>query len=447
MGHGAPKSRAARLLVLCGLGLAPRAATAAPHLQAIGETSIGYTDNAQATPTDAEAHNGSLFWMLSPGAALVLASPRQAQRLSYRYEYDFYFNRSTSSSSTNRLDYRGFFELSRRTSLVLGASATQSDRFAKVAFAAPGAGVVGALPAGTGTFVQGAADEALSLDLAEGLRGYQSANVLFDTPLFDTVAPKTAGAGLRLGVERSFLADALGVEGRGDYTVVSGSVLTDGSPAEVQRQLTGGAVARWRHDWNRDITSSAEAGALRVERLNTERGFWTPIGAATISYATELGDAQLGYAHTLTTNALLGQSLLVDEVRLRGALPLTEKGELFVAGSCAYQYGRVLDENTDLATRVRVILADLSVGYQATKLLQLGVRYQHIQQKSGADTPPLPVSFVQNNVLIGATFRFPSERDLPRAYRAPRRVDRSDELRDGFQPTATGPRSPGDVAR
>lgn len=437
---------ASKIGLVLGL-LTGTAAAAEPHLQGTGESSIGFTDNAQASPSAAQTHTSSLFWMLSPGAALVLSSPRQLQRLSYRYEYDLYFNSSTSSSSTNRLDYRGFFELSRRTNLVIGANATESDRFSKVAFAAPGAGAVGALPAGTGTFLQGAVDQALSLDIAEAWRGYQSAYALFDTPIFDTVAPKTTGGGLRLGAERSFLADAVGVEGRAEYIVVSGSLRTDGTPAEVQRQLSGGGVARWRHDWTRDVTSSAEAGALRVERLNSDRGFWTPVGAATLAYATEQGDAQLGYAHTLTTNALLGQSLVVDEVRLRGSLPLTSKGELFVAGSCAYQYGRVLDETTEIATRVRVILADLSVGYQATKLLQLGARYQRIQQKSGADMPPLPVSFVQNNVLIGATLRFPAERDMPRPYRAPRRVDRSDEVRDGFQPTATGPRAPGDVAR
>lgn len=441
----AERCLAAIALTACLLGSAPAYAT--PHLQGIAESSIGFTDNAQASPNGSDVRTSSFFWMLSPGAALVLASQRQVQRLSYRYEYDFYFNRNTSSSSTNRLDYRGFFELSPRANLALGANATQSDRFNKVAFSAPGSAAVGALPTGTGTFIQGAADEALSLDLAESWRGWQTANVLGDTPLFDTVAPKTLSTGLRLGVERSFLADALGVEARGDYTVVSGSLRLDGTPAEVQRQLTGGGIALWRHDWSRDITSSAEAGALRVERLNTDRGFWTPAARAALSYATEQGDAQLSYAHTVTTNTLLGQSLLVDEVRLRGELPLTKKGELSTAGSLGYQYGRLLDENAELATRVRVVLADISLGWQATKLLQVGVRYQHIQQKSGADTPPLPVSFVQNNVLIGASLRFPAERDMPRAYRAPRRVDRSDELRDGFQPSATGPRGPADAVR
>lgn len=426
------------------LALASAEVSAKPHLQAVGESSLGYTDNAQATPNAGQARTSSFFWMLSPGVVLAVDNARRLQRLSYRYEYDFYFNSAASSSSTNRLDYRGFFELSRRLSLVLGANATQSDRFNKLAFSAPGAGAVGALPTGTGSFFQAAFDQALGWDLAEGWRGWQTANARADTPIFDTVAPKTIGGGLRLGVERGFLADAVGVEGRGDYTVVSDSLKTDGTPADVQKQLTGGGVALWRHDWSRELSSSAEAGALRVMRLNTHRGFWTPTASATLSYATEQGDAQLVYAHSVTTNPLLGQTLLVDEVRLRGELPLTPKGELSLAGSLGYQYGRLLDENAELATRVRVALADLSLGWQATKLLTVGVRVQHIEQKSGADTPPLPVSFVQNNVLVGATLHFPAERDMPRPYRAPRRVDRSDELRDGFQPTATGPRAPGD---
>jgi hypothetical protein len=445
-----PARRACRgLAASAWLLLAFRAAPAAalPHLQATGESSLGYTDNSQASPTAADAHSRSFFWMLSPGVVLALDTPRRLQRLSYRYEYDLYFSRTSSSSSTNRLDYRGFFELSRRASLVLGLNGTQSDRFASVAFAAPGAGTVGALPAGTGSFLLLAADQALSLDVGEGWRAWQTANALFDTPIFDTEAPKTASGGLRAGLERSFLSDAVGAEGRVDYSVVSGSVRTDGTPADVQRQLSAGGVALWRHDWGRDFTSRAEAGVLRVKRLNVGRGFWTPIGSATLSYATEQGDAQLAYSHSVTNNPLLGQSLLVDEVRLRGDLPLTPKGELSLAGSCAYQYGRLLDEDAELATRVRVFLADLSLGWQATKLVAVGARFQHIEQKSGADTPPLPVSFTQNNVLVGVAFRFPAERDMPRPYRAPRRVDRSDELRDGFPPTSTGPRAPGDGVR
>jgi hypothetical protein len=429
------------------LGLTGATAGARPKLQLVGESSLGYTDNAQATPTADTLRTKSAFWMLSPGINLALEQPRSTQRLGYRYEYDFFFNSGASSSSANRFDYRAFFDLAERVSWAVGATATLADRFTSVAFAAPGAGAVGALPVGTGSFLQAAADESMSFDVSEGWRAWHSASGVFSTPLFDTQGPELGVVGLRLGAERSFFADAAGVEARGDYSVVSGSVDTSGAPVGLQRQLSGGGVAIWRHDFGRYFSSSTEAGALRVERLSTKRGFWTPIGSATLSFATEQGDAQLSYAHTVTTNTLLGQSLLADEVRLRGDLPLTPKGELALATTCGYQRGRLLDENAELATRVSVLLADVSLGWQATKLLALGVRYEHIRQKSGAQTPPLPVSFVQNNVLLGATLKFPPERDMPRPYRAPRRVDRSDELREGIQPRAEGPRGPGDGAR
>jgi hypothetical protein len=435
--------------VLCELLSRASSSRAEPHLQAVGASSLGYTDNAQAATISqgAAARTKSAFWMLSPGLVLAFSTPRALQRLAYRYEYDFYFNSTASSSSSNRLDYRGFFELSRKVTLVLGGNATESDRFSKVAFAAPGAGTIGALPAGTGTFLTAAADQAFGFDVAEAYRAWQSSAVVVETPLFDTEAPRTEAVSARLGAERSFFSDAAGLEARGDYTVVSNSVATDGTPLPNQRQLTGGGVALWRHDWGRYVASSVEAGALRLQRLNTHRGLWTPIGSAAVSYATEQGDAQLQYAHTISTNALLGQTLLVDELRLRGTLPLTSKGEVSLAGSCGYQRGRLLDENAELATKVRVILADVSLAWQATKLLALGIRYEHIQQKSGASAPPLPLSFVQNNLLLGATLKFPPERDMPRPYRAPRRVDRTDELRDGIQPAAEGPRGPGNGAR
>lgn len=442
-------ARATRVMAVLLLSAAP--ARAKPHLQGVAETSLGYTDNAQAAPSGARSDEAtvsrSVFLMLSPGAVLAVASPRYLQRLTYRYEYDLYFDAAASSSSSNRLDYRAFFDLSPRVTLVLGASVTESDRFNSIAFAAPGTGAIGAVPTGTGSYLSASADEGLGFDLGPGWRGWQSGSAVMDTPIFDTEAPRTVAASGRLGAERAFFADAVGVEGRADYSVITGSITSDGAPLGTQRQLVAGGALLWRHDWGRYLTSSAEAGALRVQRLNTDRGFWTPAGAAMLAYTTEEGDAQLSYSHTVTTNALLGQTLLVDDVRLRGQLPLTEEGELTVAATLAYQRGKLIDEDATLATRVRVILGDISLGWQATKLLELGVRYEHVNQKSGAETPPLPVSFVQNNVLLGATLKFPPDKDMPRPYRSPRRVDRTDEIRDGIQPATAGPRAPGQGGR
>jgi hypothetical protein len=53
---------------------------------------------------------------------------------------------------------------------------------------------------------------------------------------------------------------------------------------------------------------------------------------------------------------------------------------------------------------------------------------------SDVQVPPLPLSFVRNSVMATVAFRFPPEREMPREYRAPRRVDGADEIRDGVEP-------------
>ena len=58
------------------------------------------------------------------------------------------------------------------------------------------------------------------------------------------------------------------------------------------------------------------------------------------AYIEEFGDASLTYSHGVTTNPLVGQSLVVDDVRLRGALPLLPQNELVLAASAGYQHGR-----------------------------------------------------------------------------------------------------------
>jgi hypothetical protein len=419
-----------------------RLAYADPTLQGVGEASLGYTDNIQSAPRvpipGSAPKSAGAFLVLRPGVVLASASARDNHRLKYTYTYDLFFQQTNVSTSSNQLEYRAFFDLSPRVGLVVGANAIQSNRYAAIVLTPPGAGVVNATPTGSGAFLLATADELMSFDLGPGLRGYEGIAVTEQTPLFDTVAPRTFGLASRMGAERSFQADAVGAEARGEYSLIEGSLRPDGTALGVQRQIIGTGVGLWRHDWSRDFTSRVEAGVLRVQRINTGRGLWEPAGSATLAYVTEVGDADLVYAHLVTTNPLLGQTLLVDEVRLRGALPLAPKGEVLIAASSGYQRGRLLDENATLAAHVDAILVDVGVAWQITEMLLLGLRYQHIEQISDTRVPPLPLSFVRNSVMIGATFRFPPEREMPRAYRAPQRVDRSDEIRDAIEPTEGG---------
>jgi hypothetical protein len=268
-------------------------------------------------------------------------------------------------------------------------------------------------------------DELLSFDVALGWRVYEGAGVTEQTPLFDTVAPRTFAPGGRVGVERTWESDSAGVEARADYSVITGSLLPDGTPAGEQRQIVGTGVGVWRHDWGRSFTSRTEAGALRVQRLNTGRGFWAPTGTAALAYVTEFGDAEAAYAHAVTTNPLLGQTLLIDEVRLRGALPLTRRAACSSLGPPATS---AAGYSTDArpAADVDTILIDVGLGWLATS---------HFS--SGSDTSTsskcrtleflLSPELRSNTIMAGATLRFPPEARMPKAYRAPRRVDRSDE--------------------
>ena len=74
------------------------------------------------------------------------------------------------------------------------------------------------------------------------------------------------------------------------------------------------------------------------------------------------------------------------------------------------------------------------VGWRANASLGVTLKYQYVQQWSDADRPPLPLSFARNAVTLGVTMKFPPDARMPRPYRAPRRIDRSDEIRDGQEP-------------
>jgi hypothetical protein len=429
-------------LVLAGLACAPAQAFALSKLQGIARGTVGYTDNAQSAPDDptpgTPTKSAGVFMTLSPGIVFASATRSAVHRIGYTYTYDLYFDASEASTSSNQLEYRGFFDLSPRTSLVLGMNIIQSTQYAALTIASPVSARFGALPPGTSSFIAGTADEVLSYELSRGLRVYEGFSVTGVTPVFDTVAPRTFATGGRLGAERTFEVDAVGAEARLDYAIVEGALLPDGSPAGTQPQAIAALLGSWRRDWGRYFSSRVEGGVLRFQRVDTGYGFWAPAGRAALTYVTEKGDAELSYTHSVITNPLLGQTMSIDEVRLRGAVPLDKKAEVVLLGSVGYQRGRLIDDEARRASRVDALIADVGAGWQTTDQLLLGLRVQHFRQMTDTEVPPLPLSFVRNAVMASATFQFPSDEDMPRAYRAPRRVDRSDEIRDTLQPADRG---------
>src|SRR5262245_55661442 len=137
------------------LALAQSAAAADPSLQAVGETSLGYLDSVQSPPEGGpgRVRTRGLTWVIAPGLVLALLSEHSQHRLAYRYQHDFLFGESVSNSSTNTLDYLGFFDLSRRVGLALDGAVVQSNQNSSLTFAPPGTEFLGTVPLGSSAFL------------------------------------------------------------------------------------------------------------------------------------------------------------------------------------------------------------------------------------------------------------------------------------------------------
>ena len=435
--YGARTARLSVFVTLATTTLADVSAAAEPALQLVGETSLGYLDSYQRPPSDGgpgSVTSRGVVWMIAPGLVFAFASNRTIQHVGYRFQQDLLFGESFTSSTTNNLDYLGFFDLSQRVGLVLDARFVESNQNSPLTFGPTGSEFPGPIPLGSGAFLRGAAGETFLFDVARDWRAWQGGTIMAQTPIFGAEGPRTLSPGARLGIERLFLTDAVGVEVRSTYTVIEDGVRLDGSIAPQQRQLVNVGVGRWRHDWGRDFASRVEAGVLRLDLLNNGTGFWEPIGLAALAYVTPYGDAELAYSHGVTTNPVLGQTFVTDDVRLRGGLPLTTDARFVIAMTAGYQHGTLVDELAEGAADVDTVMGDVSFGWQVTRPLLLSARYQHVNQWSDVALPGLPLRFVQHTAMLGATIELPPDVDMPRAYRAPRRVDATDEIRDTVQP-------------
>ena len=240
-------------------------------------------------------------------------------------------------------------------------------------------------------------------------------------PLFGDAGPASVGWTHRAGIERVWRIDALGPEARAEYWYSQDVVTAEGEPLGDQSLLILGALLRWRHDYGRYFSSYAEAGVVHADILTRDGGGLYPAGGAGILYGRRDAEASLTYARTVSTDLYLAQTFLSHEVALRGGLPLDEDATFWVRGSAGYRRGRLLESSGDLATEVDVAVGDVGVLWKPEDELHFSLRYQHIEQISGAELPPLPLSFVRNIVMVGARFTIPRDEELPRPYREPRK--------------------------
>ncbi|HEY6559966.1 MAG TPA: hypothetical protein VI072_21930 [Polyangiaceae bacterium] len=448
--------RARTLAVLGALTLVASHAGARDRLQGVGQASLGYTDNVRSSPDEAiyapdepsevlvPEKTGDVFAMLSPGLVYGIENPGSAHRFTYTYTASLFFDNWGANSYSNRLEWRGGLEPHPRLQLIFVASATQSHQHTQGTLLSASQTALNATVPGTGAFILAGGSQSLVYELSPEWAFLQGTGAGAQFPIFDTEGSRTYQISQRLGLERVWLSDAVGLEGRGNYVAYRGTALRETALGTFaggdQSQFVAELVGTWRHDFGYYFASRVEAGAARVWMLERGRQFSQPIGLAALSYIHENGEAELSYRHALTTSVFLGQTFLSDEVRLRASIPLDEDDKIFLSASSGYQRSRILDEYGDLATRVDLWLGDVALSYEVLPVLTVAARYQHVEQVSGAELPPLPLSYVRNTGLLTATVEYPPEREMPRTYRESRRVDRSDVFESSYEdPTEAQP--------
>ena len=419
--------------MLVALCLAPTA-VAKEKLQGVFEGSIGFTDNVQGTPDDPPAGSeippasADAFLILSPGVVYAVEEAAQTQKLSYSYVANLYATESTSNGYSNRLEWDGFWVASPYVELELNTSVTQSHHHTVQTLTNASATAVNAAFPGTSPFLLARIGETLSARPFRNWTFREAVGAGLQTPIFPGIeAPTSFELSTRLSADRRLRHHAVGVEVGADYSIIDNSVDSTGRVLGVQSQILLPMLARWRYDWSRRITSEVNAGAVHVRKITSDANFWQPTGLALIAYTQRDGDADVSYRRTVRTDLFLGNTFLIDEFALHGSLPLDKHATVVLDASGGYQQARLIDLDGELATELDIWLADVGGWWRVRDHLRLGLRYQHINQTSGAELPPLPLSFVRNTILATAALEYPPDERMPRAYRRPRRVDRDDD--------------------
>ncbi len=434
---------AVALLAAALLTTLPAPASGKTSLQAQVSLSGAWTDNILAAP-DLLAPGqlppqADFYFDIRPGLYLTTSDARSVQKLGYTFGALLYASHSEANSYNQRLDWMGFFQLGKTTKLILGTAITQGQVNTFNLSLGSAATTVMITPPGGTEYLGATVTERFVWDITAQWRFLQSLTYNSYYPLSPRSTPDTYEIDDRFGAERGWLRDALAAELRVDYadfTELRGPGV-DGNGAPVgnvvvtpeQRLIVTGAVLKWRHDFGHFWGSELDGGFAEANRADdTGAAIVEPAALAAIRYLHPDGSLELVYTHSISPNAIAAGTFSMDNVALRGSLPIGRTTNLLASGTAAYQYGRELDYQTGgVRSGTHLVVADATLGWTPRVEIQIFARYQFIEQFGNpADLAPV-ASYLRHSVLLGVIGTWPGEA----AATVPslgQRVDRADAV-------------------
>lgn len=472
-----------RALLAAALLLAPSTGRAQVtwSAHAVGEASIGWTDNALSQPDSSGNRVASTVLTLRPGALLLLDTVKTTQRLQYTFTSTLFLGQSEANSVGHQLDYNLLYALSSRSELTMGVGGSYGQlnifnlmRSASSPTTGAGSGgaagantdgtnnTAGGLQTGGLTFLTTSIYEGYTYDISNDWRVFQGASagsyhVLNVTP----PQPVRLTIGNRFGTERRYGRDALIAE-QSVGALINMPVEYNGvvlSP--TQSQLLVGLAGRWRRDLNERFSSEMGTGVTLAIDPNpstpgntdaanqaSRSGYLVgPVFGASLRFNDDFGEASIGYDRSFTPNVFLGQIYYGDGIFARGSVPFFEQTtNMRLSGGSSVVWSNLVDTTTgQLTSALRVISADLGLTWDSRAGINASLRYQYFKQTSGnVDSAPVgqqvPFDMSRNAVLftIGGMFPYRYAPPVPRDPSSGR-VDRSD--RPDVSNDAAGERS------
>jgi len=406
-------------------------------LHLLADADAGWTDNLFSAPTtppagsNAPEKTADEFLNLRPGVLLTLATPRTIHELSYQLDANLYVHHSEAWGLLQRARWRGFFVTSPRGELTTSVSGSVGDTSTFSTTTAASSGQVSTQRSGALHLTSVDASEGYTYTVAPELRLTQGTIARFDQSDIETLGrTRSAELGETLGADRSWRADALGVELGASYLLLS---RPEGAMQVSDDQLNVRGRLSWRRDLSRHWTSVVDGGGVLV--VPTGSGGKTtvePTIGGQLAYFPNWGTASLQARRDVTPNLFIAQNTVTNSAGLSCWLPLPwlrtdpTSPRLTVQATVGAAHVQLIDATAGtIVSGFDDILGDVAVAYNIRHALGVGLRYQLLWQSADPNLPTPVFDFTRNTVLVTFFGQWPEREAAKVPIRSTLRVDRS----------------------
>jgi hypothetical protein len=441
-----PRSEAPRRLASAAIFLgtslfagAVRAEHTSVHATASGE--MATTDNLYAAGSDGDRH-ADMFATVRPGLLYAYDAPQMVHDFNAELEVVEYLRAFDGKPLImGRAGWKSMFLPTPRTSLTMSINTATGLLSLLSTRASADQTTAQIAPSGKVDVQQVDASQQLSWIIGKHTRITQGVLARYAfTDDGNGGNSDTREVGGSLGFERNFEHDTVGIDAAFYYLHLDNLQAPSSQVASREdHQLNPRAVVSWRHDFNRQWSSSLDAGGVYVQPFGEDK--YQPlikkhastyaIAGAQLSWTQLWGRASLIARRDVSPNLFLAQNTVDESANLQVAVPLPWLDEtrrnpkLAAAGSIGVEHQQLINSDTgSLEGDFKAGHLDVSVGWTPTPGITYGFRYEFVYQ-TGDDSAMVAIpSYYRNTVYFTFSLRYPDRvvGELP----PPRRSARAD---------------------